>query len=482
MASEGADILEDLYEFLGRFIAYPSDQGRVAHVLWIAHCHLIEAFDATPRLAFLSAEPASGKTRALELTELVVPNPIEAVNISPAALFRIVGGTEDDDGRLPTILFDEIDTVFGLRAKENEEIRGLLNAGHRRGAKTYRCAIHGKSVEPEAIEAFAPVALAGLGWLPDTIMSRAVVVRMKRRAPNERVEPYRRRDFAEAGHLLHDRLQAWAESALESVREARPDLPPSIEDRNADKWEPMIAVADAAGGDWPDRARAAAVALVKEASTEHLPSLGIQLLSDLRTMFAGAAMRTDDILAKLRELSESPWADMKGKPIDARRLANLLRQYGVKSKNVRMEIKGEDKIVKGYSREDLHDAWLRNLPAEKSATSATPATSQHQCGFDGVAAKSNVADHPLHVAAGHFEKAAPNGHVAHVAHVADILGQGADLRASEDDHDAFEERSAILEFDAGLPRAEAERRARAELRLDDDPELPACLDRRAGAA
>ena len=159
-------LLDAVYEFTGRFVAYPSDSAHVAHVLWIAHAHLMNAWDSTPRLAFLSPEPASGKTRALEVTELLVPNAVEAINVSPAYLFRKVG----DDEAKPTILYDEIDTVFGPKAKENEEIRALLNAGHRRGAVAGRCVVNGKKVTTEEISAYCAVALAGLGWLPDTIL------------------------------------------------------------------------------------------------------------------------------------------------------------------------------------------------------------------------------------------------------------------------------------------------------------------------
>lgn len=452
-------ILDDLYDYVGRFIAYPSEQARVAHVLWIAHAHVIDAFDTTPRLAVLSQEPASGKSRLLEISESLVPRPIEAVNMSPAALFRLVA---NDDGSLPTILFDEIDTVFGPKAKEHEDVRGLLNAGHRRGAKTYRCFMNGKKVEVEAIEAFCPVALAGLGWLPDTIMSRAVTIRMKRRAPNERVEPYRRRDFADTANLLRDRLEQWATTVVEVLRDARPDFPPGVEDRSEDNWEPLLAVADAAGDDWPARARAAALVLLKEASSEQLPSFGIQLLTDLRSVWGEETGRsTDSLLADLRALAESPWADIKGKPIDARRLANILRQYGVKSRNVRTG----SSVVKGYHRDDLHDAWTRNLSPlpGKSATSATSATTQHSSGFEGVAAKPDVADQALHVAASLREKPASNGYVAKVADVAPY--------SAED----FEERAAILEHDGGLSREEAEATARRELSLD----IPGFLDRRA---
>jgi len=167
-ARQGERTLEAVHKFVGRFVAYPSEHTHVAHVLWIIHAHMMNVWDSTPRIAFLSAEPASGKTRALEITELLVPNPVATVNVSPAYLFRKVGS---DEGA--TILFDEVDTVFGPRAKDNEDIRGLLNAGHRRGATTGRCVVRGKEVLTEELPAYAAVALAGIGWLPDTILSRS---------------------------------------------------------------------------------------------------------------------------------------------------------------------------------------------------------------------------------------------------------------------------------------------------------------------
>ena len=308
-AADGAELLADVHALLGRFVAYPSDHAHVAHTLWIAHAHAMEAWDSTPRIAFLSPEPGSGKTRALEVSEILVPNPVEAVNVTPAYLFRKVGAEEGP----PTILYDEIDTVFGPKAKDNEEIRGLLNAGHRRGAVAGRCVVRGKIVETEEIPAYCAVALAGLGWLPDTLMSRAVVIRMRRRAPTEKIEPYRRRDEIDEGHELRGRLAGWAAAKAKILYAARPAMPVGIEDRNADVWEALFAIADAAGGDWPKKAREAAVALIA-AGREEEPSLGIRLLADLRTVFGKSeALFTKTILDALHALEDAPWKDLNGK-------------------------------------------------------------------------------------------------------------------------------------------------------------------------
>lgn len=364
--SQGEIMLHSVHAFLGRFIVYPNGHVQTAHALWCVHTHLMDTWDTTPRLAFLSAEPASGKTRALEITELLVPNAVSAVNVSPAYLFRKVGCEEG-----ATILYDEIDTVFGPKAKENEEIRGLLNAGHRRGAVAGRCVVRGKTVETEEISAYAAVALAGLGWLPDTILSRSIIIRMRRRDSGETVEPFRRRIHYADGTMVRGLIEHWAQEHARQIK--WPELPVEIQDRDADVWEPLIAIADGIGGEWPERARAAAVALVM-ASREAEPSLGIRLLSDLRVIFGDASqMPTEIILRELHSLKEAPWNDLKGKPLNDRGLAQRLRQY-----EVRPTVLGGG-AQRGYKREELHDAWKRYLPplapSDGSVTSVIGATS-----------------------------------------------------------------------------------------------------------
>jgi len=372
----GAVLLANVEQYIGRFVAYPNEHARVAHTLWIAHAHAMEAFESTPRLAFLSPEPGSGKTRALELTETLVPRPVANVNATPAYLFRKVS----DPAGLPTILFDEIDTLFGPRAKEHEEVRGILNAGHRRGAVAGRCVVKGKTVETEELPAYCAVALAGLGNLPDTILTRSVVVKMRRRAPSEHVEPYRRRIHAPAGNALRHQLAEW----LGDFRMIDyPEMPAGVEDRAADVWEPLLAIADLAGGDWPSRARVAAVAHVAQAR-EGNPSLGVRLLADIKLVFKDQLLLpTQSIIDALIQIEEAPWSDLRGRALDARRLANYLQPYGVVSKRVRIG----PAVLRGYARTDFYDAWTRYLPAPpttaingsgspsiEGATSATPAT------------------------------------------------------------------------------------------------------------
>ena len=374
-----AELLDDVESFLARFVVYPSDHARVAHVLWIVHTYAMDLWDSTPRIAFLSPEPGSGKTRALELTELLVPRPVLAVNCTSAFLFRRVA----DDAGLPTILFDEIDTVFGPRAKsENEDIRGLLNAGHRKGAVAGRCVVKGKRIETEELPAYAAVALAGLDDLPDTLMSRSVVVRIRRRAPDEPVEPFRRRECEEEAGELRDRLAAFAQTL---PIDTWPTMPAGIADRNADVWEALLIVADAAGGAWPERARVSAVTHVTDAMGS-TPSLGVRLLADLRSVFDDREhMLTVEILEALNGIEDAPWGDLRGKPLDARSLSRRLSKYGVERRSIRIGIV----TGKGYSRSDLADPWRRYL--EPECDRVTAGSSERVKREEGVTEQSDLA-------------------------------------------------------------------------------------------
>ncbi|MFE5093638.1 DUF3631 domain-containing protein [Streptomyces sp. NPDC056638] len=375
---DGAALLAEVEQFHRRFNVFPREAAYVAVALWDAHAHLLDAFDSTPRLAFLSPEPGSGKSRALEVVETLVPRPMLAVNARAAALFRSVS---DPAGR-PTILFDEIDTVFGPKAGDNEELRGFLNAGHRRSGVTYRCIGDGGNQTVVEFPSYTAVSVAGLGYLPDTITTRSVIIRMRRRARNEKAEPFRARLHEAQGHKLRDRLAQWADQVRDDIAGRWPEMPEGVTDRPADVWEPLLSVADAAGGDWPERARTACMELVNAARADDKGSLGIRLLTDLRDhVMAGIdRMPTVAILDRLCALDEAPWADMSGRPLDSRSLAKMLGEYmttdntPVKARN----IKSAGTVLKGYYAADLHDAWQRYCPPPPSgaATSATSATAQ----------------------------------------------------------------------------------------------------------
>jgi hypothetical protein len=123
----GAVILEAVARFLRRFVVL-SEAQQSAIALWVAHSYVNEAADTTPYLWITSAEQRSGKSRLLEVVELLVWKPLPTANISDAALYRAIAKMQ------PTPLFDEVDAIFSAKARDREDLRGLLNAGYRRGA------------------------------------------------------------------------------------------------------------------------------------------------------------------------------------------------------------------------------------------------------------------------------------------------------------------------------------------------------------
>jgi hypothetical protein len=319
---------------------------------------MAEFFHTTPRLALLSPEAGSGKTRVLEVLDLLVPESMFCLSASPAAVFRTLANAQI------TLLVDEVDTIFARHGKDdgNEDLRALLNAGYKRGATIPRCV--GPRHEVQNFTVFCPTALAGLGDLPDTVMSRSVIIRMKKRAPHERIEPFRSREHEAPGHAIRSRLAEWAYVVARNVGASWPTMPEGIVDRPQEVWEPLIAVADAANGDGPKRARAACVALCKVAQDRRV-TLGVRLLADLRTIFGEAdALHTETILDRLHNAdqsgleSDAPWADLNGKPLGERGLASMLKKYGISS----MKVKVHGSALQGYRREHLWDAWDRYLP------------------------------------------------------------------------------------------------------------------------
>lgn len=409
-----AALLDEVHAFISRFVAFPSPAAADAVTLWAAHCHTPESFESTPRIALLSPEPGSGKTRALEVLELLTPRPMHALNASVAAIFRSI------EKERPTLLIDECDAIFTRHGKDdtNEDLRAMLNAGHRKGAIIPRCT--GTQHDVTLFPVYAAVALAGLGDLPATLMSRSVVIRMRRRAPGEVIEPFRIRTVSAEARPLYDRLAAWMKSAAPALSGSYPDMPPGITDRPADVWEPLLAVADAAGGDWPKRARAACTELAAAAETGEA-SLGVRLLADLAEVFGtDTELSTSTILDRLTAMDEAPWGDLKGKPLDSRGLARRLRAYEVKSVTIRVG----DKTPKGYRAADLHDAWTRYVPdSRNSATSATP---QHPQVSEptGVADDGHVADTSATPDVAATENTPLTCNVADVADVADLREPG----------------------------------------------------------
>ncbi|RSM65756.1 hypothetical protein DMH03_00950 [Amycolatopsis sp. WAC 01376] len=365
-SADGAEVLDQIGEFVSRFNVFPSEHCAPMLALWYAHTHAAEHFYITPRLILSSAEPGSGKTRVLEVAQYLVASPEMTLSASPAALFRLVSAAPI------TILFDEVDAIFNPKNTGNtEDLRALLNAGYKRSATIPRCVGDAKAMAVQRFKVYAPAALAGIaGHMPDTITTRAITVHMRRRAPGETVEPFKTRRIESEAEPLRDRLADWVRSVAEQVGEAEPEMPDGVTDRSAEIWEPLLALADAAGGDWPEKAREACKHFVAN-NNPRAGSIGTRLLADLRDVFTAhqaERLPTTVILESLHAMEEGPWADYYGKPFDARHLSKELGRYGVEVH----AFKHNGTTAKGYrttGETGLADAWTRYLPPPETGDS-----------------------------------------------------------------------------------------------------------------
>ena len=354
----GEDLLNELRQAITYYTVFPTPEAADAVTLWIATTYAVNAFDAAPRIQFTAPEKGCGKSRALDMVAATSNNPLVTTDASVAAVFRSIGENP------PTLIFDEVDAIFpgpGKKsAEQHEDLRSLLNAGFQRGRPALRCV--GPNSEVKRFPTFAMAALAGIGQLPDTITDRSVVIRMRRRAPHEHAAPFRMTRDQPRLRALGDQVGAWVRANLEKMRAHDPVLP--VEDRAADLWEPLITVADIAGGTWPDRARTAALVLTRQRDEDNgTASLGVKLLADCREIFEAthiSEIASGDLVTALRALPEAPWDAFS---LTQAGLAAKLRPYGITPAASRPGGGGrEEKQVRGYKAAAFTDAFARYLP------------------------------------------------------------------------------------------------------------------------
>ncbi len=370
---DGAAVLAEAHATLTRYVVFPSPEAADAVTLYAAATHAMPALEFAARLVIKSPVKRCGKSRLLDVLGQLVARPLTTADISAAALVRSIPDPDKDPP--PTVMLDEADAIFGrgLKGEENaEHLRGILNAGFGRDRPYKRWDITTRRVED--CVTFAMAVLAGIGSMPDTIEDRAVVVSMRRKAPYERAAKYRIRRDKPRVTAVGDRLAGWVQPLAERVGTAEPAMPDGLNDRAEDVWEALLAVADLAGGDWPVRARTAAVTLSAEADAEADVSMSLRLLADLRAVFGDArGLHTATILDRLCELDEAPWGDWYGRRFNDRDLAKMLRDYKVKSRDVREGGNGDNR--KGYRADDLAPAWSACLPRDKGDKGDIPGQS-----------------------------------------------------------------------------------------------------------
>jgi Protein of unknown function (DUF3631) len=325
-------------------------EALVAVTLWVMHAHTFEASNISPRLAITSPEMQCGKTTLLSVIEAVVPKPLKADNVTAAAVFRVVEQVR------PTLLIDEADSFL----KDNEELRGVLNGGHRSNGQAVR--LVGENHEARAFSTYCPTAIAAIGRIPSTLEDRSILISMRRALPQEAVTRFDEKRRSALAPLA-SKARRWAEDHLEELRNADPQIPSELHGRAADNWRPLLAIAETVGGVWLDWAGRAVVALSLRKTADN-GSVRLQLLADIRAVFDERGvdrLSSSEITTALTVLEGRPWQDWaRGKPITLNQLARQLAPFGVKPKTMRT---GALQLpAKGYDRSDFNDAFARYLP------------------------------------------------------------------------------------------------------------------------
>lgn len=355
---DGGKVLEEICETFASHLALPQG-AHAALALWCMHSHVFDAFTCSPRLNLTSPEKGCGKSTALDLVALFVPKPLKTENISIAPLFRVVQLAK------PTLLVDEADSFI----KANEELRGILNAGHRRGGQVLRCV--GDSHEVRVFEVFSPVVLAGIGTLPSTLHDRSIVVSLSRARPGEVLKRFDSRRTQREEELCR-KLARWTADHRVKIEAVDPVLPEGCHNRTADNWRPLFALAEVAGGSWPEQSRQAFAAL-ETGSDLAAHGRGVQLLADLRDTFERERkdrLPSQRICEALGQREDRPWPEFRdGRPISPVQLARLLKPFGICPRDLRMGME----VLKGYHIEDFSDVFARYLhPLTESRQARQP--------------------------------------------------------------------------------------------------------------
>ncbi len=339
-------LLSEISATVRRFIICQQETADVV-ALWVAMTWFMDVVQIAPLAVITAPEKRCGKSQLLSLLGKLSYRPLTASNISPAALFRAV------DAWKPTLLVDEADAFM----RDNEELRGIINAGHTRDS-AYVVRTVGDDFTPTRFSVWGAKALAGIGHLADTLMDRAIVLELRRKLSHENAERLRHAE-PELFDTIAEKLARFADDCRDDVRRARPDLPASLNDRAQDNWEPLLAIADIAGGVWPALGRNAALKFSGTAAPTM--STGTELLADIQEVFETAKadkISTAQLIEALCADDERPWATYnRGKPISPRQVSKHLGGYGISSTTIRVGLE----VFKGFRRNMFEEAFSRYL-------------------------------------------------------------------------------------------------------------------------
>jgi putative DNA primase/helicase len=347
-----------------------------AVALWVLHAHAHDCAAISPILGITSPSAECGKTTLLTILSALVPRALHAANITPSVLFRVI------EKYRPTLLVDEADTFLG----DNSELRGVLNCGHQKSSATILRNV-GDDHEPKVFRTWAPKAIAQIKAMPATLTSRAIRIDLQRKSPGHNVKPLR---ADRLDHLMPLARQAarWVADNQIWLVALDPDMPVEIGNRTADNWRPLIAIADAAGGEWPERARLIAIG-------DRMPvqELGIMLLEDIKKIFEEDRVdriASKELANKLLLFEERPWVEYRhGKPITPRQIAELLESFKIVPNTIRLGTT----TAKGYLSNQFVEVFASYTPVPAVTTSQASKTTKNEAKInvtaDGVLRREN---------------------------------------------------------------------------------------------
>lgn len=344
-AVDGLGLAKSLMQLFERFSVLPKGSAITA-ALWTILTYTFNHWRTLPILTIVSPEKRCGKTTFLTTLSKLCYRPMTASNISPAALFRTI------EAYKPALLIDEGDSFL----KDNEELRGVINSGHTKGtAFVIRC--EGDDHKPVRFSTWCPKALAMIGNPPDTIQDRSIMLHLRRKLPNEQTAAHAE-ELEEEFFSTRAKILRWVDDNDVSLRRAKPERLNTGNDRQADNWLPLLAIAMVLGCE-PTAREAALLAVGNE--QDELP-VKIQLLCDIREVFEMAEadrISSADLVEKLVAMEDRPWCEWKhGKPLTPNSMARLLKAFDIQPKQARIAYDN----IKGYELRMFTDAFIRYIP------------------------------------------------------------------------------------------------------------------------
>ncbi|GGP28315.1 DUF3631 domain-containing protein [Silvimonas amylolytica] len=367
-AVSGAVLLDAVYALLSRYVIADPVTLRTA-TLWVVLTWFTDYATVLPLALITAPEKGCGKSTLLNAMAKLVYRPQPVANITAAALFRFVEKYQ------PTLLIDEADTFM----RDNPELTGMINAGHTRDS-AYAIRAVGDNFEPKRFSTWGAKAISGISarGLSEALTSRSVVLTMRRKLPGETCENLRHSKQAPFDQVKRQ-LARWPMDQGDTFANLRPTLE-GLNNRLADNWEPLLALADLAGGAWPQLVRDMVLMLVQ--SNDEPPGFNEELLGDIQYAFERAGvdrLSSADLILELCKDDESIWPTYhRGQPITPRQLARKLEGFGIKPVDIRFGKSNR----KGYILQHFADAFTRYLPARPDLSATALQTSADKASGD----------------------------------------------------------------------------------------------------